>query len=239
VNLYALMAGVALSALGLVTAACGGGSGSTQARATSTTNPIGATSDRATAQAINLTAADLPGWQQSPNQSSSSQQAVNSRLAACTGAPNPGQIDVVEVKSPSFDQAQTDISSDVTMVRSRADGLADLRALKGPKLNGCARQILIPSLSTQLPPGSTVASVDIGSFIPPGDPPDSFGLRTSATVSAPQQGTVTIVNDTIGFLAGRAEVGLDVTQIGGATPSQATEQRLLAILVTRSPTTVT
>src|SRR5580692_3028620 len=101
------MAGVALGAIALTTACCGSSSPKT-----TSINPA---ADRATAKAINLKASDLPGWKQSPDTTSSSDDATSSRLAACAGAQNPSKVDVVDVSSPNFDQGQTEVSSDVTM----------------------------------------------------------------------------------------------------------------------------
>jgi hypothetical protein len=80
-------------------------------------------------------------------------QATVSRLAKCAGAKNPNLVDVVDVQSPNFDQGQTEVSSDVTMVKTHADGMADLHALQSPKLDACVEQIAVPELKTALPHG--------------------------------------------------------------------------------------
>jgi hypothetical protein len=219
------MAGLALGLIAVATASCGS--------STPKTASINPTADRAAAKAINLKASDLPGWKQSPNTTTSADQATSSRLAACAGAKSPNKIDVVDVSSPYFDQGQTEVSSDVTMVRSHADGLADLKALTSSKLSGCVQQILVPELNKDLPVGATVSNLQISAFAPSGAPRDSFGLRIALSVTVPQQGAVPINIDTIGFLDGRAEVELDATQTGG-DPSTSLEQELLSFLVTRA-----
>ena len=217
---------VALGMIGVATASCGS--------SPSTSASINPAVDRATAKSINLTAADLPGWKQTPNVSTSSDQALSSRLAACAGAKNPANVDVANVNSPYFDKGETEVSSNVTMVRTHADGLADLEALKSSKLDTCVQQIAVPALNKALPSGATVTNLQVSTFQPAGAPHDSFGLRLQITVAVPQQGSVSISADDVGFLAGRAEVELDVDQTGGGSPSSALEQELLSFLVTRA-----
>jgi hypothetical protein len=231
VSLKRTMTALALGVLATTTA-CGGSSSGNQA-SSSTTTSINPSVDRATATAMNLKASDLPGWTQTPNQTSSADQALTTRLASCAGAPNPSQADVVDVMSPNFDQGQTEVSSDATMVRTHADGLADLNALKSSKLSSCFQQVAVPTLKTQLPSGATLSNFQVNAFSPTGAPPDSFALHVTITVSVPQQGSVAVDVDEIGFLVGRAEVSLTSTDLGAA-PSQTLENRLLSLLVARS-----
>jgi hypothetical protein len=64
-------------------------------------------------------------------------------------------------------------------------------------------------------------------------PPHAFALRFTVDITAPQQAAVPVAVDEIGFLAGRAEVALTVTQASG-TPGASSEQYLLSVLVTRT-----
>jgi hypothetical protein len=143
-------------------------------------------------------------------------------------------VDVVDVNSPNFDQGQTEVSSDVTMVKTHADGIADLEALQSSKLDACVQQIAVPELKKELPVGATLSNLQINPIHPTGLPQDSFALRLDATVAIPQAGSVSISSDEIGFLSGRAEIELQASQVQGGVPSQVLEQRLLALLVTRA-----
>ena len=149
----------------------------------STTTTINPATDRATAQGINLTATDLPGWQESPNPTDTKNPGLESKLAACVGRTNPGKGHVVDVSSPNFDKGPVELSSSVTMVRSHADGLADLRTLKNPKLPTCAKKYLRSALESQLPKGTTISKVKVSTFAPPEALPNSFALRLSVTVT--------------------------------------------------------
>ena len=230
-KLAKVVAALAVGSIGMTMACCG----STKANeVASTTTAVSPKLDRATASAINLTATDLPGWKQTPNTSSSADQAMASRLATCAGAKDPSLVDVVDVQSPNYDQGQTEVSSDVTMVRTHADGVADLEALRGSKLDACVQQIAVPELKNGLPTGATLSDLQVDAIQPAGLPQDSFGLRLDASVAIPQEGTVSVSSDVIGFLSGRAEIELQASQVQGGAPSQTLEQRLLSLLVTRA-----
>jgi hypothetical protein len=226
------MVGLTIGVIGATTACCGG-SGSNQSTS-STAASINRSADRATANAVNLTSRDLPGWKQSANTTTSADRSTTDRLAKCAGAPDPGQIDVVDIDSPNFDQGATEVSSEVTMVRTHADGLSDLKALQSAKLDPCVQQIAVPQIKTELPAGATITSLKISTFTPLHQPAHSFALRIGVSVNIPQQGSVTLSSDEIGFLKGRAEVELDASQTGGGDPSATLEQRLVSILVTRA-----
>lgn len=220
----------ALGVLAMTAAACGGGSNSSTS--TSTTAPNVAR-DNATASAINLIAADLPGWTPSPNQTTAADQAMAARLAKCAGAPDPKQTQVVDVNSPNFDQGSVEVSSDVTMVRSRSDALADLAAMRGPQLQGCVQSVMVPYIKSLLPSGANLNDLHITTNVPAGTPAESFGFDLTASVSG-QQGSLPINTQTVGFLQGRAEVELDVTVTGGGAPDPSLVQKLLATLVSRA-----
>lgn len=233
--------GVALAAgtTVLLTAACGGGSGtasSNQPTTTSTTVPVNPAADRTVAQHINLTASDLPGWQESPNPPDANSNAMGAKLAACAGAPDESKIDVVDVTSSNFDQGQVEISSDVTMVRTHGDGLADVQAINSPDLAGCVNKIALPAIRTELPAGVTLKSVDTSRFTPPGHAPGAIGLRLSGTMTGTQNGasiTLPFRFDQVAFLVGRAEVSLQVAQFGQPA-TVAAEPGLVDVLYRRA-----
>ena len=223
----------------LLAAACSGGSSPTsshQPATTTTAVPVNPAADRTTAQHINLMAADLPGWQESPNPPDASSNALAAKLAACTGAPDESKIDVVDVTSSNFDQGHVEISSDVTMVRTHADGVADVQAINSPKLPGCVTRIALPAIRAEVPAGVTVKSVDTSHFSAPGHAPGAFGLRLSGTMTGTQNGvsvTLPYRFDQVAFLVGRAEVTLLVAQVGQLTTVSA-EPGLVDLLYRRA-----
>ncbi len=196
---------------------------------------------RAEAAKINLVGSDLPGWTPSPNVDTTSGDAMNNRLAVCSGAQDPPKIDVVDINSPYFDQGNVELTSDVTVVRDRSDALQDLAGLKGKKLLPCLHQILVPYLKAQLPRGTTASGVKIGALAPSWLPSYSFGYRVSAAISAKSASGTTVTEDVVsdlyGFLVGETEVGLSASQYspgGFAVPGPALEKRLVRLLQSRA-----
>jgi hypothetical protein len=227
------------SAAILLSVALPAGAASPAQPTTTTGNPA---TDRATAQSINLTSADLPGWRTTAASPPDPKKAgMDSQLAACVGQANPASNEVVQVSSPDFDKGSTQISSDVTMVRSHADGLASLRTMKSPKLPSCAKKLLASTITSGLPKGTTVSKVKVSTFVPSERVPDSFGLRVSATITGKTQGitvSVPITTTEIGFLVGRAEVALNEDQKGKSSPI-AEESGLIQTLSARAGGRVT
>lgn len=202
-----------------------------------TTTTVNPTTDRAMAQRINLTAADLPGWQKSPSSTNTSSPNFDATMTACVGT---SVKDEVSVPSPNFVQGSTQISSNVSMVRSRAQGLADLRTLKSSRVPSCLKKAMT-STSMGVPQGTRVSKVKVSQFTPTESLPDSFGLRIGMTISQTKQGitvSVPIIATEIGFLVGRTEVSLNEVQKAQAV-QPAVEPQLLRTLTARAGGTVT
>jgi hypothetical protein len=206
-------------------------------QASTTTVPGGIGTDRTTAQKINLTAADLPGWKESPNPPNTSGSSFDAQLAKCTG--NPAykyNDDVVDVTSANFSKGPIALSSDVQMVRSHADGLSDIKLTTDPKILGCFDTISKREFSEGLPPGAKVSDITSSLFKPTEAIPLSFGLHAAITVEIKKDGiteTDKFVVNEVDFLVGRAEVGLDEFVTGKPVPVT-NEAALLHILDTRA-----
>jgi len=228
--------------LGLTAAASAcGSSGTPKSVSTTTASSTSVTiapvvnvpADQARAQSVNLTSADLPGWTASPNPETASDRALSARVAQCTGSPNPSNIDVVNVNSPDFDKGETEVSSNVTIIRTRADGLATLRAVRSSQLTPCLEQIAVPDLQSKLPSGAKVVDLNVSRLTLSSLPAESFAYRLAVTVSVPGQGNLLISSDTVGFLDGETAVGLDITQTAG-NPDPTLENQLISTLVTNA-----
>lgn len=195
--------------------------------------------DRATAQAINLTSRDLPGWQQSPATTNSSDQRLSRELSVCVGAPDPATADAAHVSSPYFDNGNASVSSDVTMMHTRGAGQADLAAMRGPKLVPCLGKLALPYFKAQFPAGTTISAFRVDPLRPSWLPSNGYGYRLSMVISSKPKGSgttlrISIVADGIAFVSGRAEVELSVSQGQTGVPGAALEQRLTSLLVTRA-----
>ncbi len=226
----------ALFAAGVITGIAVPAGASNQG-ATSTTAPVSVAADRATAQAINLTAADLPGWKESPNPPNASDSSFNAELARCAGNATFSANDtVVDVTSANFDQGPIELSSDATMVRTRADGLADLKSVTDPKLLGCVTKVTKQEFAKQFPPGVKLSKLKVSLFTPSEPIPHSFGLHLSFTITLRKDGVTkqqSFAGSQINFLVGRAEVGLSEFETGKGSPV-AMEAALLRTLDARA-----
>lgn len=197
---------------------------------------------RAAAQKINLVPADLPGWKPSANVTSAGDQAMSDRMAQCAGAQNPSVTNIADVNSPYFDHGQDEVTSSVTVVRSRADGLNDLSAMTGSKLVPCLEKIGVPYLKAQAGPGISISAVKVSPMHFGWLPPDSFAYRISLVISSQGGaggGTVheQLISDALGFLVRQSEVELSSTYAGPPAttkPDLSLEQKLLHLLEARA-----
>lgn len=208
-----------------ITAAC---SGTTNKSTSTTTIPA----DLALARSLNLLGSDLPGWTSSPAQAGNAEQGLTAQIARCAGAGEPAQADSAESASPDFDKGHQEISSNVTVARTSADASTFLDAMRGSRLAPCARQVLSSYARSQLPSGAQVSNLDVTPTAEPSSP-ESFADRVTAQVTLSGAGSLKLVDDLFGFVAGRVEVELDVTAAGGI-PDAALEHRLLSVLLQRA-----
>jgi hypothetical protein len=187
---------------------------------------------RAIAQAINLTSVDLPGWTESPNPPTPGDQSLNAQMSACAGGPKPSSIDVIDVTSANFDKGPIELNSDVTMVKTHEDGLADFRAFTGHRSLTCFYKIFPRFLKQQIP-GVRVSNLKVNFFKPTEAVQDAFGLAFSITMSGKTQNgkarTLHLSGHEIGFLVGSAELtlGEDFTGSPRPVPNEASLVQLL------------
>lgn len=196
---------------------------------------------KADAAKVNLVAADLPGWKESPNPNTPADLTEGNKLAACVGAPSPSRVDIVNINSPYFDQGNADVTSSVDVVRAPSVGVKDLAAMKSANLLPCEKAIGVPYLKAQAGKGVTLSGVTINKLHPAWLPPSSFAYRISLTITAKAKGggtqSVGLVSDNEGFLVGQLEVGLTATEVstaGNVKPSASLEQRLVNLLHKRA-----
>jgi len=218
--------------LALLLGACSAGPGT--ARSTAIRNQ-GA--DRRIAESINLTPADLPGFQAGASTAGTS--AAGRSLAHCAGAPDPASVDVVDLASPIFTvsegNGQEQFSSDVAMVHTPPEAAADLRALGGSRIDGCLRSVIVPALSGALPAGASLGAPTVTRLRPVWAPAGSVMLHIVLPVSATASGAtagLSLEIDLLAFSVGRAQVALDGLTIGNADPSTQ-EARLTNVLYRR------
>ncbi len=220
-----IAAGALCSALAL--AACGSSS-------SSSSKPLTTSQATAVANAINLTAADVPSSTASPPSPNDKQAAA--QLASCAGGVPPSQ-EIVDIDSPSLSTGsgltQQQASSNVTVQPSVADVQQNLHALTSAKGHACLNASLNTVLSKTTSPGVTFSSGTI-TTLPFSSAHTDGGFAARVTVKATAQGLhIPFYLDVIGFAKGPTEVELQTLGISQPYPA-AQEARLLALLVSRA-----
>jgi hypothetical protein len=218
----------------VLAAACGSNGGAkggpTDNPATTTTAKPNPAADRARAQALLLTAADLPaGWVGSKHVADPQDKQESQKLADCTGAFGP-RNDVVNIDGDDFDKGNNEISSSANVVDTREHFLADVTAITGDKVLSCFQSIFsedLPKALAKSNPGVTVHNLKVSrrsSEKTYGEV--TVGFRVSLTITG-AAGSIPLFIDEFELGAGRDEVS--VTFDGQGAPFDASlEQSVLA-----------
>lgn len=230
----------AVASLGL--AACSSGSGGPNATTSSTAGAGSLTVAQAqvVAKAVNLTAADVPGFTGTPHASTSQDKQTSDQLARCAGATPPSQA-LLDAYSDDFNKGQglqtESVSSDVTAWQSPATVQGDLAAIKSTKAQDCFVQFIDQQLSSSAGQGVQFSNAKVAPMAADAPGTDgSFGYRM--TLEATAQGVnSTVYVDVFGFAVKNYEVELDDFAIGQAF-SNTTEQQLLGLLASRATAAV-
>jgi hypothetical protein len=196
----------------VVTAGCGGGSPASSK---------GAPSDTATARQINLQQPDFPtDWQSRPNPVGAPANAqVERALYACLGTALPESHTTANVNSPAFVQGSQQASSNVKFARTAAQSQVDYATLAAPAAGDCTRKVLVTTLPSALPFGSTVAS-SAESSVPTTAPPGDQAAGSLVTVDLDVQGGRTTVYASFTMiLRGRALIAVQTISLGEAFSS--------------------
>jgi hypothetical protein len=197
----------------------------------------------AVAQAINLTASDVPGFKASREHASKSraERLAEGDLFRCAGARHGHRAhkrdDLADASSARFELKQgivdVSVSSEVGVARSAALAHAELAVLHSKRVRRCFVSYLREVLSRGKPAGTRVAGVRIQSGNPPAKgAAGSFGWRVSATFGVGRV-SVPVYLDMLGFVYGPARVTL--ISSGALRPFPAfAQQRLYELLLQRA-----
>jgi hypothetical protein len=191
------------------------------------------------ARAVNLTAADVPGFKASPEQHH--QTAVEKQrereLASCAGGAVGASAGLASVSSPDFklerDVLDLSVSSEVSVAQTPALATKALAAIRGTHFRECLSRYLNLLFHTQSRGGTTVGPISIVEGTPPAPgATGSFGWRITATIDA-RGVKLPFYQDMLGFVDGPAEVSL--VSSGALRPFPAAiEQQLFLLLLKRA-----
>jgi hypothetical protein len=230
----------------------GSGDGSANGTKSSPAPPAAKSPSReralAFAQAVNLTAEDVPGFTAKTKQSSDSarEKKLGRELAQCTGAtvlpsgegnfPGEGKS-VADESSKDFELKHGvidfSVSSGVSVQSSAAGARKGLQAIRSAHVRKCFSHYLQLLFAGQHVQGATPGPVSIQTGIPPA-PGTSGGFGWRITASFTIRGIkVPLYLDFLGFVDGPAEVTLLSSGLIRPFPAEV-QQHLFATLLARA-----
>ncbi len=249
------MTGRALAPLALVLAAgalaaCGKSSlsspgASTSSASTSASHPRATTKGAVTrtralayAAAVNLTAADVPGFTPKVKHGGStpSERRLERQMLSCAGLVGATKP-VVEAGSRSFELkhgvVDLSVSSEVTVESSPAEARRVRGAIASAHVRGCFTRYLEKSLQGEASGGASVSGVTIQAGTPPA-PGTGGGFGWRVTASFDVRGIkVPLYLDILGFIDGPSEVTLLSSSVLRPFPAEA-QQHLYVLLLARA-----
>ena len=244
---------VSLAAAGLLSACAGkgahtvtvSGQASTASTSTAPGGAAGTTSKAqalAFARAVNLRAADVPGFKASAKtpaeHESAAEKRLEEKLRGCLGVSGTkGVAEVAEAGSPEFKRAlgpfsQT-VSSSVSVATSAAGAARELKAMRAPGVPTCVAHYFELILKSKKLGHVTVAPVSVAAGSPPAPGTSgSFGWRFRSGLGI-RGIEIPFTLDILGFIDGPAEVTFESFDLPRPLPAS-TEERLFTLLVQRA-----
>ncbi len=200
------------------------------------------------AQAVNLTAADVPGFAASDkhNSSSAHEKRLEHQMVQCAGVAGLGAAgagvagkrkSVAELGSKDFELkhgiVDLSVSSEVSVQSSNAEALRGLQAIRSPKVRSCFSHYLQLIFAGERVKGATPGPVSIQAGTPPAPGTSGgFGWRITASFAV-RKIKVPIYLDFLGFVRGPSEVTLLSSGLLRPFPAEV-QQHLFALLLERS-----
>lgn len=203
-----------------------------------TTGPLTRTSALAFAHAVNLTAADVPGFSASSarERSTARERQLEREMLRCAGTAGPGR-GLAEVSSENYALKRGivdfGVSSEVGVAQTPALAARELAAIRGARVRGCFSRYLDLLFKNKQFGGSIVSPVAIASGTPPAPgTAGGFGWRVTATFTV-QGIRVPLYLDILGFVYGPARVTLFSSGVLRPFPAPV-QQGLYSLLLSRA-----
>jgi hypothetical protein len=190
------------------------------------------------ARAVNLTAADIPGFTvtQARESKTPREQQAEREMLRCTGSAGSGE-GLASVSSKHFQLKRNvvdlGVSSQVAVAQSPAVAAGELLAIRSSRIRGCFSRYLDEVFQGQSFGGAVARPVSIQAGTPPAPgTTGSFGWRVTATLSV-RRVNVSFYMDILGFVYGPTRVTLFSS--GALLPFPAAiQQRLFLLLLDRA-----
>jgi hypothetical protein len=194
---------------------------------------------QAFARAVNLTAADVPGFTATAKHSpgTASERRLEHEMLACAGLSGAPAKAIFEEGSKSFQLKrsviQLSVSSEVTVEPSAASALRALAAIRSSHVRGCFSRYLERIFRGRHVGGASTGQVTIQAGTPPA-PGTSGGFGWRITASFDVRGIrVPLYLDILGFVVGPSEVTLLSSSVLRPFPADA-QQHLFTLLLARA-----
>ncbi|HTY95708.1 MAG TPA: hypothetical protein VMB91_01620 [Solirubrobacteraceae bacterium] len=227
----------------LAAAALLGACGKANPSASTTAHPRAPSSgDRARARAlvraVNLTAAEVPGFSVSDKRKeheSPAERRLKAKLNECV---HPiAQTPLAEASSPEFKReagiASASVQSEVTVAANRAVAARELAKARSSRTRNCVSHYVELLVHSQSHPGARFGKVSLVQRIPPAPGTDgSFAWRISVPVTAHGL-TLALYFDIFAFVSGANEVTLFVSTVP-IPPPAGIESHLFALLLAKA-----
>lgn len=195
------------------------------------------------AHAVNLTAADVPGFTPSSRRHSSSpsERRLEGRLRSCLGSRGASALGassgaVAEASSPEFELhrgiVDLSVASEVSVAHSSAEATAALAAIRSSRVRACLSAYIRALLYSQhYGDGARVSEVTLDSGTPPAPGASGgFGWQVRATLAL-HGVDLPFYIDILGFVYGPAQVTLTSTGAVRAFPAAAQEELFHTLLM--------
>jgi hypothetical protein len=206
-----------------------------------TSSPITKPRALAFAGAVNLTAADVPGFTVSSEHQleTTQEKRLKRELLGCVGGVGYGRP-LAEESSKNFELKrgilQLSVSSQVSVAQTPATAARELAAIRSAHVQACLSRYFGQLFkSQQYPGGVTVGRVSIASGTPPArGTTGGFGWRVTARLTIPGLAVpVPFYLDILGFVYGPSTVTLFSTGALRPFPAAA-QQHLFSLLLSRA-----
>jgi hypothetical protein len=192
----------------------------------------------AATRAVNLTAADLPGFTVSSGKQTKTTRGkgYERELLRCLG-PQASVAQLAEASSKDFELShgilQLGVNSEVSVAPTPAMASAKLAAVRSPRVRGCFARYFERLLKSQRYAGAAIGPVSLASGTPPASgTTGGFGWRVTATLNIRGVRALFYL-DILGFVYGPATVTLFSTGALEPFPAEA-QQRLFGLLLQRA-----
>ncbi len=190
------------------------------------------------AHAVNLTAADVPGFTANEKQShhSARERALEREMQRCAGIGGSSK-GIAEASSKNFELKRQiidlSVSSEVSVSPSAGDAARALSAIRSAHVRDCFSRFLGQIFKGERVKGATAGPITIQAGTPPAPGVSgSFGWRVTATFLV-RGLKIPIYLDFLGFVVGPSEVTLLSTGVLQPFPA-AIQQHLFSLLLSRA-----